>query len=887
MALGHKYFAVGAVAAVGTLISILGYQEVELRELEKREAAFERTATSGTTAIERRIDANLSSVRAIKGLFESAPAVERDTFRTFVTPMLQRNSAVRALEWIPRVPAAARSTVEAKAVHDGFADFKITERSSEGKLRPAGDRNEYFPVYFVEPYEGNEAALGFDLGSNPDRLAALVKARDSGQLTASAQIKLVQSGKTGILLFNPVYRRGLPRNNSDLRQQNLIGFVLGVLQIDEVVNEAIESEKNSAPGSGGIDFVVYDDVLASGGNLRFIHSSQAPTTIQAMLSARTGIHLETSFDVGGRQWTIIAKPVDPTFGGTIWPAWNILLLGIVLTGSLSALLATYINRHTVVQGLVTARTDDLRSSEAQVRAILDNTAEGIITIDERGIIDTANPAAEEMFGYAVSELLGKNVAMLLPPGSRSEHFGYVENSQLHTSRIISQSRDLEGCRKDGTLFPLDLNVSHMNIGGKRMFVGILRDISERKQAEKNLKKGRAQADILHAIAVGANEAESTDQLIQLCLDMVCKFAGWPIGHGYVRSRGATDTLVSSRIWHLEDPERFALFKEVTEDTVFEKGVGLPGRILAAGEPAWIRNVADDVNFPRAMTANEIGVRSAFAMPVMVRSDVVAVLEFFSAEIREPDDDLLQAVGQIGAQVGRAFERQQITKIKNEFVSIVSHELRTPLTSIKGSLGLVRGGATGALPEKLGLMLDIAYNNADRLVRLINDILDIEKIEAGKMDFRMAPLDLGTLLEQAVEANRGFAEECEVTLVLAKPLPEAEVDGDEDRLLQVLANLLSNAAKFSARGSDVTISLSATEDSFRVTIADKGPGIPNEFRDKIFGKFSQADSSDTRQKGGSGLGLNISKAIIEQHGGMIGFETEAGKGATFFFELPAS
>lgn len=747
MALGHGYFAVGAVAVMGALVSALGFQEIQRHERGQSVTEFERAAASGMAAIERRIDANLSSVRAIKGFLESSPSVERDNFHAFVAPMLQRNSAVRALEWIPRIPATERSAYETRAVRDGFADFRITERSADGKLTAAGDRTEFFPVYFVEPFEGNEAALGFDLGSNPSRLAALKKARDSGNLTASAKITLVQSGKTGVLIFDPIYRTGQPNNTIEMKRRNLTGFALGVLQIDEMVNEAIGSENQSAPKFGGINYFLYDDVLANGKGALFVHSSQAPATIQAMHTARTGAHLETSIDVGGRQWTIIAKPADAAFGSeTLWQAWSILVLGLVLTGSLSGLLGVYINRNHAVQALVTSRTEELRNSETRVRAIVDNTAEGIITIDERGNIATVNPAAEKMFGYAASELLGKNVAMLLPPDSRVEHLGYVENSKLHASRIISQARDLEGCRKDGTLFPMELNVSHMNVGQKRMFVGILRDISERKIAEKALRNERAQADILHAIAVAANEAETTDQLIQISLDLVCEFAGWPVGHGYVLSKDAADTLVPTGIWHLDDPERFAQFREITESTIFEKGIGLPGRILADPQPAWIRNVADDVNFPRAMKANDIGVRSAFALPVMVRSDVVAVLEFFSEDIRDPSNSLLQAAGQIGAQVGRSFERQQITKIKNEFVSIVSHELRTPLTSIKGSLGLVRGGATGALPEKLGMMLDIAYNNADRLVRLIGDILDIEKIEAGKMDFRMAPLELGPLLK---------------------------------------------------------------------------------------------------------------------------------------------
>jgi len=231
------------------------------------------------------------------------------------------------------------------------------------------------------------------------------------------------------------------------------------------------------------------------------------------------------------------------------------------------------------------------------------------------------------------------------------------------------------------------------------------------------------------------------------------------------------------------------------------------------------------------------------------------------------------------------ERKQAEKTKTEFISTVSHELRTPLTSIKGSLGLIKSGAVGELPEKLNRMLEIAYTNSDRLVRLINDILDIEKIAAGKMDFHMAPVELNGLLEQAVDANKGYGTEHGVSFVLSSGGGEANVNGDPDRLMQVLANLMSNAAKFSPAEGTVEISLIQRDHQFRIAVRDQGPGIPEDFKDKIFGKFSQADSSDTRQKGGTGLGLNITKAIVEQHGGTIGFDSEVGAGSTFFFDLP--
>ena len=231
------------------------------------------------------------------------------------------------------------------------------------------------------------------------------------------------------------------------------------------------------------------------------------------------------------------------------------------------------------------------------------------------------------------------------------------------------------------------------------------------------------------------------------------------------------------------------------------------------------------------------------------------------------------------------EIRRLERLKSEFVSTVSHELRTPLTSIRGSLGLLSGGVAGALPDKARGLIEIAKNNCERLIRLINDMLDIEKIESGKMTFNLRPLELMELVEQVARANDGFAAQHGVRLQVTAAVPGGKVQGDGDRLMQVLTNLISNACKFSPVGSSVDIAVARLGERLRVEVADHGPGISDDFRKRIFQKFSQADATNTRKEGGTGLGLSISKAIIERLGGQIGFFSEPGKGSTFYFELP--
>ncbi|MDI1236933.1 MAG: PAS domain S-box protein [Polaromonas sp.] len=231
------------------------------------------------------------------------------------------------------------------------------------------------------------------------------------------------------------------------------------------------------------------------------------------------------------------------------------------------------------------------------------------------------------------------------------------------------------------------------------------------------------------------------------------------------------------------------------------------------------------------------------------------------------------------------EFKRIDRMKSEFVSTVSHELRTPLTSIRGSLGLIAGGVAGELPAAVKTLVEIARNNCERLIRLINDILDIEKIESGKMRLDLQVVELQPLLAQVLAANEGFGAAQNVGLTLDFPKGDLRVQVDSDRLAQVVTNLLSNAVKFSPPGGLVQVHVSRAGLGVRVEVRDQGAGVPEEFRKRIFQKFSQADSSDTRQKGGTGLGLNISRAIVERLGGSVGFDSKAGKGATFFFELP--
>lgn len=500
-----------------------------------------------------------------------------------------------------------------------------------------------------------------------------------------------------------------------------------------------------------------------------------------------------------------------------------------------------IEKFIAIQSDITRRKQaesKLHAGEQRIRAIVDTVVDGIITIDRRGVIQTLNPATERIFGYSKAELLGRNVNVLMPEPYHGAHDGFLRH-YLDTGekRVIGIGREVQGRRKDGGLFPLELAVSEMEVEGERMFTGIVRDISVRKGAEASMA---ALAERLE-LATSAAGIGIWD---------------WDIVH-------------NALTW---DRRMFALY-------------GSRPEAFGGAYEAWLQGVHPD---DRAHCDAAIQRALAGKAPYDIEFRVLwpnGEVHHIKADGLIMRDDEGKAVRMLGTNYDVS-ARKQAERAKNEFISTVSHELRTPLTSIRGALDLVLNKIGVSEPGKIQKLLEMAARNSERLTLLINDLLDLEKIEGGKLEFGFKALDLAALCRRAVEDNEGFAQKHQVRLRLEGALPTAFARGDEHRLLQVLANLISNAIKFSPAGGSVEVGLEARERAVRVGVRDHGPGIPESFRDRIFQRFAQADSSDAREKGGTGLGLSITKAIVERHEGAVGYESWAGEGTRFYFELPA-
>ena len=305
---------------------------------------------------------------------------------------------------------------------------------------------------------------------------------------------------------------------------------------------------------------------------------------------------------------------------------------------------------------------------------------------------------------------------------------------------------------------------------------------------------------------------------------------------------------------------------------------LAGRPVASFIPEELRaaHARSTRRYMEEGTSNVIG-RGPSVFPALRADGKRFDLEFSVAPMRQGDEVHLVAV------LRDVSARAELERMKGEFVATVSHELRTPLTSLLGSLEILAEGDALAGDERE--FLDMARRNGERLAALVNDVIDSERLGMGTLPFRDETFALPALLEESVAINQAYAAARGVSLRLEPGAPQVSLRGDRARVMQVLANLLSNGAKFSPAGSDVVLRARREGQGVRVEVADRGPGIPPDFRARVFTKFAQADASDARKKGGTGLGLAISKAIVERLGGAIGFESEPGHGATFWFELP--
>ena len=484
-----------------------------------------------------------------------------------------------------------------------------------------------------------------------------------------------------------------------------------------------------------------------------------------------------------------------------------------------------------LDGVFHSMADALTEAHRKEKAVIDNAVDVICSIDMDGKFVAVNPACYENWGYTPDELLGKRFIEVIAPQDISDTIKAVRAIRAEKSNLQFDNRVR---RKDSS----EINVSwsaYWSEKERAMFC-VAHDITERKLAEEAIRASEHRIrTIINHMIVGL-VIVNQDGYIESMNPSAEKIFGYK-----------AEEIVGRHLLSLFSDSKF--FSEHNEsdttsfmDTLFNQALN---RI---GEFDCIKKNGED--FPVELSISELKTHEG---------------ERYMANILDVS------------------ERKEVERLKKEFVSTVSHELRTPLTSIRGSLTLLSVGAMGALPEQAKKVVSIAERNTIRLIGLINDILDIEKLEAGKLDMVFENTNMKDIMERSEQSVNTFAANNGVKLEMMPT--DAQVYADGDRIVQVLVNLLSNAIKFSPQGQTVTVAVENAAGFVHVRVIDRGRGIPEQFKKLLFQRFQQVEASDAKKKGGTGLGLAICKGIIEQHGGQIGVDSEEGKGSTFWFRLP--
>lgn len=942
---------------------------------------FERRALALANALIHEIRDHLSALENLRSFFEAFHGqITRQQFHVFVQPFLMSHPDIRAIEWIPQVLAEQRELFEKQAQEEGFTFFRLTERQASGEFIPVQPREEYFPVYFVEPYQGNEAALGFDLASESVRRAVLARARKTGQIAVSARLHLVQgTGKQySVLLCQPVYRHGLPHDNAAERQAHILGFLLMVLPLNDVLHEGRQGIDTT-----GLAFTLLD--------------TSAPADEQLLYGASTAsssLRWKTHFRMGDRTWRLefFLLPETATWlPSASLRAWRVFLSGVSLTMLCTGYLLTVARYSTRIKQSEAA----LRISEERYRVISELASDYAVGIrvepDGQFIPEWITEAFTRLTGFTLDDLrhspswhtlIHPDDAPILPQLKQRLLAGekviyeirlLTKNGDVRWVNTISQpvwdmtrqrlthiystSKDITEQKKaelkllqlnaeleavlnafpdlyfrfnaDGLIVDYRAPQTELLYTSPETFLGksmqdvlpakvseviaeawqrarstmhqvtveywlsvptgrryfearfvpftehdvlvIVRDLTERKQAEQALQDSEAR---LHAIITSAMDAIITinsDQRITLFNAAAERMFGCPaaeaLGDGIERFI----------------PERFHLAHR--QHIQHFASTRITNRSMAAlGAIYGLRSNGEE--FPLEASISQIEIAGQKLFTVILRD----VTQRQKAEhmLREMNEVLEQRVRERTIALSAAnTELAKAARLKDEFLASMSHELRTPLHAILGLSEALQEEVYGNVTDKQRLSLSRIEESGRHLLSLINDILDLSKIEAGKITLQFDDIEVEAICQASLRFIKEAADTKHLSVTLSLDPAVTTLQADNRRLKQMLVNLLSNAVKFTRDGGAIGLEVAghATEGQVVFTVWDTGIGIAEADMARLFQPFVQLDSALNRQHQGTGLGLSLVARLAELHQGSVAVESAVGAGSRFRLTLP--
>ena len=837
----QRYSAPVVTILAGAIISFIGFTLALSLDRQMIRSEFEKGADNRFETIKREIESNLHAVVSLKAFFDSTPDVDRFEFRDFAGPHLSLLPSIQAIEWIPRVPHFERMAYEAAARRQtGLSNFQITERETHGKMVRAAERDEYFPVYFVEPSKGNEIALGFDLASNAIRKDALEKSRDTGEMVATGRITLVQetAGQFGFLVFAPVYRRDVTVDSIKARRENLKGFVLGVFRIGDIVERSLTRMKPK-----GIDTYIYDKSADSPDqSFLYFHPARTGKTTFSSVSneeAAPNGHLENArtFDFANREWLILLKST-PGFvsAGKTWQPWGILTAGLLLT----AIFAIYF--------IMQRRTDRMDEQLNFQQTLLNTIPSPIFYKDIDGVYLGCNSAFEAYIGRSKADIVGKTVYDVAPR-ELADVYRSADLALFDTPGIQQYDalvRYADGSPHDIIFTKATFSDSQGKVAG---MVGVMLDITERKATEAAILESEAKfrsyvQDAPLAVFVVDREGRILD-FNRSSVDLL----------GYEAFELARMNIAKIH----PDEDREIVLQDFA--TLLDKGhVEIERRVKRAdGQIRWV-----------ALTATMISDQFSLGYCQDITDRKRAEEERTRIENQLQQAQKMEALGTLAGGIAHDFNN--ILGIIMGFTQLAEYELG------KGSPVL----------DKLDEVLK-ATNRAKDLVKQI--LAFSRRSEQQKM-----PLQLGIIVKEAMKILRPSLPS--TIEIKADVSSKAVILADPTQIHQVLMNLCSNAAHaMRDHGGILEVGLAdvefateppASRESLQpgryveLTVRDSGHGIDESIIDLIFDPFFT-----TKKLGeGTGLGLSVVHGVVKSHGGDIRVESTPGKGTTFKVLIPA-
>lgn len=509
------------------------------------------------------------------------------------------------------------------------------------------------------------------------------------------------------------------------------------------------------------------------------------------------------------------------------------------------------------------RTKELTDSQSRLEAVLSTVVDGIITINTKGVVKSFNPAAERILQYSADEVLGRNVKMLMPDPYHHEHDGYLKHyADTGEKKIIGIGREVEARKRDGTIFSMELGLSELEVSGEKMFVGIIRDVSERKKSERELEDSSECLQAVLDTVVDGIITIDEDAYISAFNPAAEKIFGYK-----------ADEVIGKNVKMLM-PENYKKEHDGYVKNYLETG---HAKVIGIGREVEAQR-KDGSTFPMELGISEMQI-SGKRMFVGIIRDI--------SERKKAERKFLKYAEDLE---WKSMEAEEANDMKSDFLATMSHEIRTPMNGIFGMAELI---ADSELKPGQRKHIETLMSSAESLLVLIDDILDFSKIEAGKLEIDPIPINLHDIVDNISSLFSIKIQDKDVELLVRyTPKTPDHVIGDPTRIRQIISNLVSNAIKFTEKGH-VLISvekvvstgiLSENKVTIKVSVSDTGIGLEPGTQEKIFDKFSQADSSTTRNYGGTGLGLPICKSLAEMMGGEIGLDSELGKGSAFWFTM---